>query len=151
MMTPEQIDEIVRMYLDDRPLKEIAEVFGVNEPAIGRILRIQRGLGRDIPSRGAAACGQHQKVPVEIRGVAFASAADAARHFGLTVEAVLSARRRGTLDRLGLEKKNLALTLSVNGVKFRSVRAAAQHIGITNRALCNLQGFDIVWDKEPKA
>jgi hypothetical protein len=70
--------------------------------------------------------------PITIRGVTYASAAAAARAFGVTRENIYMARARGRLDSVGLGMRgnqHRARPVEICGMRFASVKQAAQAVG----------------------
>lgn len=69
---------------------------------------------------------------ITIRGVTYASAAAAARAFGVTRENIYMARARGRLDYVGLGKggnQHRGRSVTICGLRFASVKQAAHAVG----------------------
>lgn len=72
--------------------------------------------------------------PVTIRGVAYISESAAAAAHGVTQPAIAAARRRGTLDNVGLGPAE-PMRVCIRGVVYASARAAAAALGVSLSAV----------------
>jgi hypothetical protein len=76
------------------------------------------------------------KEPIHIRQHVFKSAASAASYFGLRIQAIYIARKRGTLDSVGLGSggdrgNNPRLTsVTIDKIKYNSLKEAERKTGI---------------------
>ena len=81
--------------------------------------------------------------PFTIRGETFASMSIAARHFGVTLQAVRGAVERGRLDTLGLGAGGFnAKPCKIGGVQYESYGAAARALGVSRVSLTGY--FDVL-------
>lgn len=72
--------------------------------------------------------------PVTIRGVTYASAAEAARALDVHHSTIAIARKRGTLDAVGL-RNSAGKPVKIRGVYYPSIREAARQIGVKHSSL----------------
>lgn len=80
--------------------------------------------------------GKRLYADIEIRGRVFATAAEAAAHFGVTPESIWTARRRGTLHRVGTGAVGAEpCPVRIRGTLYPSARAAARALGVTPGAI----------------
>ncbi|OOY16734.1 hypothetical protein [Thioclava sp. DLFJ4-1] len=71
----------------------------------------------------------------EIRGVRYATTADAARALGVSTENVRLMLRRGRADKIGLGQSAKAMPIRIRGVDYPNARAAAKEFGVTPGAI----------------
>lgn len=90
-------DEIERLWRENVSLREIAEHFNMTRSGV---MAAAKRFG--LPTRGRPKGGSNRVRPVVIRGRDFETQADAARALGVSQTTICHARKRGTLDRVGL-------------------------------------------------
>lgn len=75
---------------------------------------------------------------IEIRGVYYRDADEAAAAHGVQAQAIRSAARRGTLHRVGLGAKGKEpMRVCIRGEVFQDAKSAAKHFGVTPDAVRN--------------
>jgi DNA-binding transcriptional ArsR family regulator len=90
-------DRAVRNYLRELAEEGLVVRFFLHRCAVWRLKDSE-------PAKEA----HRQAITVTVRGVEYASMAACARHFGISVEAVSCAARRGTLDNIGTRRRQEA-------------------------------------------
>lgn len=104
---------------------------------------------------GALGCGKrggedgevkmhHSAKPVVIRGEWYPSATQAAKAIGVSVPAVINAKKRGSLDMVGLgaragKPRASGVPVTIRGVKYSSMKDAADALGLCRSTISSAQ------------
>jgi hypothetical protein len=89
--------------------------------------------------------GEYQRMvskPVTIRGVTYASHGEASRVLGVSHANIAAAKRKGTLDFVGLRTSHNRKPVTVDGVWYCSVARAAGGTGIGIKRLRRMLNSD---------
>ena len=72
-------------------------------------------------------------IPITIRGITYKSRSDAAKHLGITYEALRRAIKANKLETVGLNPrgKNHGRSVRYNGKRYPSIYAAARATGVS--------------------
>lgn len=80
----------------------------------------------------------HKATPLTIRGVEYPSQLAAAKALGISVPAICNAKKRGTLETVGLNPKRTEPSpVMIRGVVYRSQYAAAKALGLAASTIWN--------------